>query len=139
MKNIYHAASFLIAALLTINSSFGQTNSAKFELSAGNSPVTQPSAATSFNAKIYPGSNPARFILVTENPYRERVCITVTGSNGKLYQKVTRQKKVRTIFDLSTAENDQYSLSISSQSNQFSRQLVLSSTYASASKTVEIK
>lgn len=91
------------------------------------------------DAEVYRGSTDSRFILVTKNPAGERVCITLIGSSGKVYQKITRKKNLRTIFDLSQVEDDQYTLTVVSHSHKFSKDLELKTIYAAATKTVEFK
>lgn len=125
-----------IAALFTFNS-FAQSSSAKFELSPGTS-AKHISSGALVNAQIYPGSTPTRFILITKNPYEERMSITLTGSSGKVYEKVTSKKNLRTIFDLSQVEDDRYTLTVRWKGNKFSKKLVLTTTYASA-KNMQIQ
>lgn len=127
-----------IATLFTMNS-FAQSSSAKFELSPGNATVQQVSTASSVTARIYPSNVATRFILVTENPYGEKISIRLTGSSGRVYEKVTRKKNLRTVFDLSQVEDDTYEVTVSSPGKHISKELVLSTTYAAATKRVEIQ
>jgi hypothetical protein len=136
MKQLISMRSLLIiATLFTFSSSFAQSTS-KFELSAGHQ-VKQVSAGA-VNARIFPGSSSTRFILITENPNADKIYIVVKSSSGKVYEKVTRKKLLRTVFDLSNVEDDNYTLTVSSPGNTFSKDLVLSTTYA-ATKNIEIR
>lgn len=136
MKQLLSMRSFLlIATLFVFSSSFTQSTS-RFELSPGNH-VKQISAGA-VNARIFPGNSSTRFILVTENPNADKIYITVKGSSGKVYEKVTRKKLLRTVFDLSNVEDDNYTLTVSSRGNTYSKDLVLSTTYA-AIKNIEIR
>lgn len=127
-----------IATLFTMNS-FAQSSSVKFELSPGDNNIKQISSISSVNAEIYPGSTPSRFILITENPYGEKVCITLKSSSGNVYRKVTWKKKLRTTFDLSHVEDDNYIVTVSSSGRNFSREVVLKTTYAAATRNLVIQ
>ena len=127
-----------IATLFALNS-FGQSSSAKFELSPKNHTVKQISSASSISTRIYPGNTPTRFILITENPEEEKISIVLKGSGGKVYSKVTRKKLLRTIFDVSHIEDDNYVLTVSSRGRNISKELVLKTTYAAATRKLEIQ
>lgn len=137
MKQLISMRSLLvIATLFTLNSAFAQSTS-KFELSSGKQVKQVSSGAV--KAQIYLGSNSTHFILVTENPNAERLHITVRTSAGKVYGKVTRKKLLRTIFDMSNVEDDNYTLTVSSPGNTYSKDVVLTTTYAAATKNLEIR
>ena len=91
------------------------------------------------SAEVYHGSTNSKFILVTNNPAGARICITLKGSPGKVYQKVTKKRNLRTIFDLSQVEDDKYTLTVESRNHKFSRDLELRTIYAAATRTVDIK
>lgn len=108
--------------------------------SSAQSPVnTSYPVRPAVDVALYRGSSDSRFILVIKNPAGERVCITIKGSPGKVYQTVTRKKNLRTIFDLSQVDDDQYTLTVVSNSHKFSKDLELRTIYAAATKTVEFK
>jgi hypothetical protein len=126
-----------IAVLFSVNS-FAQS-SAKFQLSTANQDVKQVSSTPLIDVEVYPGSTKTRFILITKNPHEEKVDIRVRGSMGKIYERTTRKKTMRTIFDLSQLEDDSYTLTVSCAGHKLTKALELRTTYAAAVKTLEIK
>lgn len=88
--------------------------------------------------EVYPIPGTSKILMMLENPGEQKLYITIRGSSGKTYSQFIQKKSVRTVFDLSNADDGAYTLFVQHGKQKFTKKFSLTTKYQEESKQIKL-
>jgi hypothetical protein len=124
ITRFFKAVALCLSIVLVSQSLSAQTASVQEKYSAMVVKMATSENGPSFDAIVIPDSSESKFILIVENPLKNKIQVRLIHPfHGEAFRKETREESYRNRFDLTDAEDGVYILEISSGKERIRKQI----------------